>query len=92
MKTKILYIIGFLSICHFSKGTDDFNKAIDYLNCKLIELSLKGSDIKLQKFKNTCDCEIANFEKITSGLVGLNVNKTETLAIKLNGLKNENNC
>jgi hypothetical protein len=62
MKNILLLIIlqlSFFGIINAQFVTQEsYQKAINYLNCKSVELSLKSDEVSLNKFKDNCNCEI----------------------------------
>lgn len=85
-----------MSICIISTGADtnvSYNNAIDYLNCKFVELSIKNinNKEKLKAFQKVCKCNNADFNEIKSGLNGLTLKKTDSLANNVNNIKQKMN-
>ena len=85
-----------MSICIISRGADtnvSYNNAIDYLNCKFVELSIKNinNKEKLKAFQKVCKCNNADFNEIKSGLNGLTLKKTDSLANNVNNIKQKMN-
>lgn len=96
MKIKSIFILCFMSICIISTGADtnvSYNNAIDYLNCKFVELSIKNinNKEKLKAFQKVCKCNNADFNEIKSGLNGLTLKKTDSLANNVNNIKQKMN-
>ena len=85
-----------MSFCIISKGAEtnvSYDKAIDYLNCKFVELSIKkiNNEQKLIAFQTVCKCNTADFDEIKSGLNGLALKRTDSLANNVNTIKQKMN-
>lgn len=77
MKIKTILIAALLSVSGLTQAQvdrDAFEKAVDFVNCKTVEFSLKGKLDILQKYQQNCSCkdgaantEISNFLSSVGG-------------------------
>lgn len=85
----VLLLITYNTEAQVSK--ESFDKAVDYVNCKSIELSLK-SDKSYNQFINECPCNTTDFKKISSFLTSKgNLDKTLGLAKEIESIKKDYN-
>ena len=70
---------------------ESYQKAIDYLNCKSVELSLESDNVRLKKFKDNCNCD--DFNSIDKNKILNNIPKdlsiTKELSKEFDNLKKE---
>ena len=68
---------------------DAFKKAVDYVNCKTVELSLKSNPDVLEQYKSRCSCKDgAGFNEINNMLKNVSdVDATIALANEIESLK-----
>jgi hypothetical protein len=82
MKFKLILsilLIAFYSLAKAQVSKSDFEKAINFFNCKAVELSLEDAKVNLQQFKKNCDCiRYPDYKEIKSSIP-----KAVTLTIKL---------
>jgi len=96
MKIKIILIASMLAVSGLIQAQiseDAFKKAVDYVNCKTVEFSLKSKSNILKQYQQSCSCkdgaantEIGNF---LAGVGGYNV--TIALANEIELLKKQFN-
>ena len=98
MRMKILvFVTSFLmcNVCYGQVTKDAYGKAVDYLNCKAIELSLKRSNNPehLTKFQQEVPCsndERLSYADIKAYLVNVNgLDKTIELMKQIESLKSD---
>ena len=66
---------------------ESFIKAVDFLNCQTIELSLKD-DSNLFNFKQSCACGQANYTKMNAFLVSTKLDANVALSNEIESIKN----
>lgn len=96
MKIKTILIAAMLAVTGLTQAQvseDAFKKAVDYVNCKTVEFSLKGKSDILQQYQQRCSCndgvgntEIKNFLASVGGY-----DATIALANEIELLKKEFN-
>jgi len=96
MKIKTILIAAMLAVSGLTQAQvseDAFKKAVDYVNCKTVEFSLKSKSEILQQYQQSCSCkdgagntEIGNF---LAGVGGYDA--TIALANEIELLKKEFN-
>lgn len=75
---------------HAQVTKDSFEKAVDYVNCKAIELTLSSK--VLSAFKSECPCGNTSYDKIVAFLTkNGNLNKSISLSKEINDLKKNSN-
>ena len=84
MKLKVILIAVFMtaySLAYAQFSQAKFERAVDYLNCKAIELSLIKSPTEgvINKFKETCDCQ--NYPDYNTIKLGIATSETKTIAL-----------
>jgi hypothetical protein len=95
---NILFLIILQLSCFGIINAQDVTKksyeiAIDYLNCKSVELSLEGDTENLKIFQSNCNCDNKDsydYSKITKSINNEN-NKTLELSKEIDNLKKEDN-
>lgn len=97
MKNILILIILQLScfglINAQSVTEESYQKAIDYLNCKSVELSLESDTANLKIFKSKCNCDeidLHDYSKITESINRKN-DRTLDLSKEIDNLKKEYN-
>lgn len=89
MKQKIallftaLFLIGFAN-AQVSK--ESYEKSVDFLNCKTVELSLKD-DKNLLEFQKKCPCATTTYTQINQFLTSVKLDATTALSNEVEGLK-----
>jgi hypothetical protein len=89
MKQKIallftaLFLIGF-AMAQVSK--ESYEKSVDFLNCKTVELSLKD-DENLLEFQKKCPCATTTYTQINQFLTSVKLDATVSLSNEVEGLK-----
>ncbi|MBX3105812.1 MAG: hypothetical protein KF877_04225 [Bacteroidetes bacterium] len=90
MKRKITLLFTALLLCGFAQAQvskEAYDKAVDLLNCKTIELSLQGNE-NLQKFKQKCPCGEVNNTQINQFLTSVGkLDATIALSNEVESLK-----
>jgi hypothetical protein len=90
MKNIITLILANLFISGFTYAQvskESYEKAIDFLNCKTVELSLI-KDKNLSDFQKKCPCELTEYTDINEFLDFNNYDLNITLSNEINSLKN----
>jgi hypothetical protein len=90
MIQKITFLFSALLLFGFSKAQvskESYEKAVDYLNCKTVELSLKD-DKNLFNFKDKCPCSKSNYLEINQFLRSVKLDATIALSNEIESLKN----
>ncbi|MBL7836060.1 MAG: hypothetical protein JNM67_00955, partial [Bacteroidetes bacterium] len=89
MKQKIVLLLTALLIfgfTHAQVSKQSYEKAIDFLNCKTVELSLKD-DKNLSEFQKKCPCGTTTYTQINQFLTSVKLDKTLFLSNEVDGLK-----
>lgn len=89
MKLQKIFLIAVLLFCGISKAQVNkvsYEEAIDFLNCKTVELSLK-EDKNLPDFKKKCPCNITPYKKINQFLSTVKLDATIALSDEIEELK-----
>lgn len=96
MKIRTILIAVMLAVSGLTQGQvseDAFKKAVDYVNCKAVEFSLKGKSDILQQYQQSCSCNYGagntEIEKFLSNVGGYGA--TIELAKEIELLKKEFN-
>jgi len=92
MKIKYVLLAALLALYGFSYAQvskEYFDKAVDLVNCKAIELSLKKSptDGVLAKFQTKCNCEQGSSFKSISEAIPKSETKTIELSLEIDIIK-----
>ena len=90
MKQKITLLFTALFLFGFAKAQvskDSYEKVVDFLNCKTVELSLK-EDKNLSDFQKKCPCGQSSFTQINQFLNSVKLDATIALSNEVEGLKN----
>jgi hypothetical protein len=89
MKQKIALLFTALFLFGFTQAQvskKSYEKAVDFLNCKTVELSLKD-DKNLFEFQNKCPCGTTNYTQIIQFLTSVKLDATISLSNEVEGLK-----
>ena len=90
MKNVIgLFFLTF-SVCFYSQAQvtkESFDDAVDFLNCKTTELSLKKEVDHLNLFQEKCPCGASSFDQINAFLASRNLTATHDLSNEIQNLK-----
>jgi len=89
MKRKIVLLFTALFLIGFAKAQvskESYEKAVDFLNCKTVELSLKD-DKNLLEFQKKCPCGTTNYNQINQFLTSVKLDATISLSNEVEGLK-----
>lgn len=90
MRIKIIIFVAILVVCNTAYGQvtkDSYEKAVDYLNCKTVELSLKNDKNK-DDYSNKFSCnENVSSENIIGYLEKNDITKTLELSKEIDGIK-----
>jgi hypothetical protein len=89
MKQKIALLFTALFLFGFTQAQvskESYEKAVDFLNCKTVELSLKD-DKNLFEFQNKCPCGTTNYTQINQFLTSVKLDATISLSNEVEGLK-----
>jgi hypothetical protein len=89
MKQKIVLLFTALFILGFAKAQvskESYEKAVDFLNCKTVELSLKD-DKSLLEFKKRCPCGTTTYTQINQFLTSVKFDGTISVSKEVEGLK-----
>lgn len=88
LRIKLLVVALFLcGITHAQVSKESFDKAVDFLNCKTVELSLKGNE-NIQKYQQDCPCGEANYTQINQFLTSVGkLDATIDLSSEVQNLK-----
>ncbi|CAN1578692.1 hypothetical protein MCERE19_04387 [Spirosomataceae bacterium] len=89
MKQKIALLFTALFLFGFTQAQvskESYEKAVDFLNCKTVELSLKD-DKNLSEFQNKCPCGTTNYTQINQFLTSVKLAATVSLSNEVEGLK-----
>jgi hypothetical protein len=89
MKQKIALLFTALFLFGFTQAQvskESYEKAVDFLNCKTVELSLKD-DKNLFEFQNKCPCGTTNYTQIIQFLTSVKLDATISLSNEVEGLK-----
>ena len=89
MKHKIALLFTALFLFGFVKAQvskDSYEKAVDFLNCKTVELSLK-KDKNLSDFQQKCPCGQSDYIQINQFLNSVKLDATIALSNEIEGLK-----
>jgi hypothetical protein len=79
-----LFLSGFVQA---QVTKESYEKAVDLLNCKTIELSLQGNE-NLLKFQKECQCDKVNYTQINSFLISAGkLEATTALSSEVESLK-----
>lgn len=90
MKQKIALLFTALLLFGFAQAQvskESYDKAVDLLNCKTVELSLKD-DKNLQDFQKKCPCGSSSYTQINQFLSSVKLDATIALSNEVEGLKN----
>lgn len=94
MKLKVILIgiaLILFSVLQAQIKKETFEKAVDILNCKTVELSLPVENV--QEYKQQCPCEKSDYKEINEFLISVNLDATLALSKEVESLKktfNEN--
>lgn len=90
MKLKTILIavlIAAYSLAQAQVSRDGFDKAVDFLNCKTVEMTL-SNDV-LSQYQQQCSCEVSNYNNISQFLIGIGkLDATIALSKEVETLKN----
>ena len=89
MKQKIVLLLTALFLFGFTQAQvskESYAKAVDFLNCKTIELSLKD-DKNISEFQKKCPCGITTYTQINQFLTSVKLEATISLSNEVEGLK-----
>ncbi|MBW2937543.1 hypothetical protein KXJ69_05465 [Aureisphaera sp. CAU 1614] len=89
MKKNILLLVLAIILFEHSYGQvtrESFEKAVDLLNCRTVELSLKD-DKNFSDFQNTCPCNKSSYKQISYFLNSVNISATLALSAEIESLK-----
>jgi hypothetical protein len=89
MKQKIVLLFTALFLFGFAKAQvskDSYEKAVDFLNCKTVALSLKD-DKNLLEFQKKCPCRTTTYAEINQFLTSIKLDATIALSNEVEGLK-----
>lgn len=90
MKKYILLLVLAIILVKTSFGQvsrESYEKAVDLLNCKTVELSLKD-DKNLKGFKEKCPCNSSSYTQLNQFLESTNLSATAALSSEIESLKN----
>jgi len=92
MKIRTILIAAMLAVSGLTQAQvseDAFKKAVDYVNCKTVELSLNSKHDILEQYKQSCSCNNgASFNEINNLLKSVSdVDKTIALSNEIETLK-----
>lgn len=88
-----IFILCSTSALTAQNNDNKFSKAVDFVNCKTIELSLQQSSNKeaLKTFRDNCDCgTFPDYEKIKKAIPG-EMTATMALSEEINKIKEDSN-
>jgi len=72
MKIKTVFIAAMLAVSGFTQAQqvskEAFEKAVNFLNCKTVELSLKEDAPNFQKYQKKCPCNESSYTQVRSFL------------------------
>jgi hypothetical protein len=91
MKQKIALLFTALFLFGFAQAQvskESYEKAVDFLNCKTVELSLKDDNNKLSEFKEKCPCGTTTYKQINQFLTSVKLDATVSLSNEVEGMKN----
>lgn len=92
MKLRIVLVIlalSFSSLTWAQVSRESYEKAVDFLNCKSVELSLKSTN-NYNKFQTECPCSTASYNQINSFLTAAaKLSATLALSQEIENLKEE---
>jgi hypothetical protein len=93
MKIKTILIAVMLSVSaltHAQVSKDAFGKAVDFINCKTVELSIKTDANNYNKYTQTCPCgDLVTYSQIKKFLNSVGTfDKTILLSSEIESLKN----
>lgn len=89
MKQKIALLFTALLLFGFTQAQvskESYEKAVDLLNCRTVELSLKDNKI-LSEFQKKCPCGVTSYTQISQFLSSVNLDATISLSNEVEGLK-----
>ncbi len=89
MKRIITSFFSALLLCGFSQAQvskESYDEAVDLLNCKTVELSLKN-DKNLPDFQKKCPCGATSYTQINQFLSSVKLDATIALSNEVEGLK-----
>jgi hypothetical protein len=89
MKQKIALLFTALFLIGFAKAQlskKSYEKSVDFLNCKTVELSLK-EDKNLLEFQKKCPCATTTYTQINQFLTSVKLDATVSLSNEVEGLK-----
>lgn len=89
MKQKIALLLTALflfGITQAQVSKESYEKAVDFLNCRTVELSLKD-DKKLPEFQKKCPCGTTTYTQINQFLSSVKLDATISLSNEIEGLK-----
>ena len=89
MKQKIALLFTALFLIGFAKAQvskESYEKSVDFLNCKTVELSLK-EDKNLLEFQKKCPCATTTYTQINQFLTSVKLDATVSLSNEVEGLK-----
>lgn len=89
MKRKITLFFTALLLCGFTQAQvskESYDNAVDLLNCKTVELSLKD-DKNLPDFQKKCPCGATSYTQINQFLGSVKLDATIALSNEVEGLK-----
>jgi len=68
MKIKTVFIAAMLAVSGFTQAQqvskEVFEKAVNFLNCKTVELSLKEDTPNFQKYRKKCPCNESGYARV----------------------------
>lgn len=74
MKFKAILIAVLITAYSFAQAQvsrDGFEKAVDFLNCKTVEMTLSNDPISLSQYQQQCPCDVSNYNQISQFLTGV---------------------
>ncbi|MCG9900885.1 MAG: hypothetical protein MH132_12845 [Hydrotalea sp.] len=89
MYKKILLLftaLYFFGIIQAQISKESYEKAVDFLNCRTVELSLKD-DKNISEFQMKCPCETTDYAQINQFLTSFKIDKTLSLSNEVESLK-----
>lgn len=90
MKFKTILIAVFMtaySLTQAQVSRDGFDKAVDFFNCKTVEMTL-ANDV-VSQYQQQCPCEVTNYNQISQFLIGIGkLDATIALSKEVETLKN----
>lgn len=93
MKFKTILIavlITAYSLAQAQVSRDGFDKAVDFLNCKTVEMTLAKEVVS--QYQQKCPCEVSNYNQIIEFIIGVgNLDATLALSKEIETLKNSFN-